>query len=201
MTKQTKKSQAAPLIALLLAWMIPGAGHIYLGRTWRGVIIFLTIGVTFWAGVAIGGEMTVDKRAERWWFVAEICAGSHGLVGWHRSEKVYSDIDKALAADKGFQEQRQLIARRFRGRDRVAKAQLAELYGEYAARELKSRKLALVMPTETIARAYAGVAGLLNLMCVFDAVVLAIMGVFGETPPDRRKDESHAKSKGEGKKQ
>ena len=40
--------------------------------------------------------------------------------------------------------------------------------------------LSLSYPSDTVARAYAGVAGMLNLMCIFDAVMLATMGSAGE---------------------
>mgnify|MGYP000853354412 CR=1 FL=1 len=33
---------------------------------------------------------------------------------------------------------------------------------------------------DNVARAYAGIAGLLNLLCIFDATILALMGRFGE---------------------
>ena len=67
---------------------MPGAGHLYLGRPVRAAIIFLTIGATFWAGVAMGGVMTVDSRNERWWFIAEMFTGFHGLAAWRLEEKV-----------------------------------------------------------------------------------------------------------------
>ncbi len=61
MAVDDKKSVPLPIVAVLLAWLIPGAGHFYLGRRVRGIIIFLVIAVTFWAGIAMGGAMTVDK--------------------------------------------------------------------------------------------------------------------------------------------
>ena len=48
---------------------------------------------------------------------------------------------------------------------------------------LHQEKLSLVSPVDTAARAYCGVAGLLNLMCIFDALILAIMGSTGEPKP------------------
>jgi hypothetical protein len=44
--------------------------------------------------------------------------------------------------------------------------------------------VALVNPADTVARAYSGTAGLLNLLCMFDALMLALMGKVGE--PARR---------------
>ena len=57
MTKDTEKSKPQPFVALLLAWLIPGAGHVYIGRPKRGLIIFVMIALIFWAGVGLGGVM------------------------------------------------------------------------------------------------------------------------------------------------
>jgi TM2 domain-containing membrane protein YozV len=159
------KSSPRALLALLLAWLAPGAGHVYLGRRARGIIIFLTIGATFWIGVAMGGVMTVDSRNEQWWFVADMFAGVHGLVSWQRQEQVWNRLlGEADAAER---------------------AGWGDPAGQQALmdKRLSEAGLALVAPTDTVARAFAGVAGLLNLMCIFDAVLLALMRVGGEAPP------------------
>ena len=54
MTRQ-KQSSSNPMLAVMLACAIPGAGHLYLGRAKRGIIIFLTVTALFWAGVGVGG--------------------------------------------------------------------------------------------------------------------------------------------------
>jgi TM2 domain-containing membrane protein YozV len=163
MAEQKSKSRPLAFVALFLAWLVPGAGHVYLGRTRRGVIIFLVIGATFWSGVAMGGVMTVDYHNERWWFAAQMLTGVNGLVGWRRQQKVYAD----LATDS-----------------RIGQAPNAEPDRTHWAiavdKKLAEKNLALVAPTGTIARAYAGVAGLLNLMCIFDAVMLSLLGTTGE---------------------
>ncbi|HUS90771.1 MAG TPA: DUF6677 family protein [Phycisphaerae bacterium] len=162
MPKQQKTSTPAPLIALVLAYLVPGAGHVYLGRRKRGIIIFVTITALFWSGVAVGGVMTVDSVRERWWFIAEMLTGVHGLVGWHRQRKVYENVLSGQAYDLRRQDDQDLLD--------------AKLHEE---------GVALVAPAETVARAYAGIAGLLNLMCIFDALMLAIMGRTGEPPPPK----------------
>lgn len=160
MTKQGKRSSSLPYVALLLAWLIPGAGHAYLGRLKRGIVVFVTIGALFWAGVGIGGVMTVDYRNERWWFIAQMFAGAHGLAGWYRQRGLPEHLD-------------------IRERD-------SEAERDY---KLTRAGIALVAPAETVARAYSGVAGLLNLMCMFDALMLSVMGVRGEgsAPPRKPK--------------
>jgi hypothetical protein len=166
------KTKAHPFVALILAWLIPGAGHVYLGRRTRGIILFITVSALFWAGMGIGGVMTVDPISEPWWFYAEMGTGVQGVFGWYRSKSVHA---KVLAEP----EVRQFPARSAKWLDAVD-AQLAQ------------RKVALTFPEGTVARAYAGVAGLLNLLCIFDALMLAMLGVQGEDPPavapDKRGD-------------
>jgi len=147
MAEAPKTTRHSAATALVLSWLIPGAGHVYVGLPARGIIIFLTIAATFWAGIAIGGVMTVDPITQRWWFVAEMLTGAHGLVCWYRQHEAV----EALVGS--------------------GKVHLLEL-----DKRLAEANLALVSPTDTVARAYSAVAGLLNLMCIFDAVILALMG-------------------------
>ena len=167
MAKKDNKYRPLPLVAMLLAWLVPGAGHAYIGRLHRGIIIFVVIGATFWAGLAIGGVMTVDYQNERWWFVAEMFAGVHGLVGWHRQQNVYND----LAADYDV------------GLAPPARTEARAQWDIMVDKKLAGQNIALVAPIDTVARAYAGVAGLLNLLCMFDAVMLCLLGRIGEPKP------------------
>lgn len=154
------------ILAAVLAWLVPGAGHAYLGRTKRGLIIFVTIGATFWAGVAMGGVMTSDARYEPWWFSAESLTGIHGLVGWARQAKIYRQVDAEIGPPPS--------ANTPDGRPGRYRMQV-DLF-------LAKRKIDLVYPVGIAALAFAGVAGLLNLLCVFDAATLALLGVHGEPP-------------------
>ena len=188
MAERKKTDQVLPLAALALAWLIPGAGHVYLGRPVRGGIIFLTIAATFWAGMAMGGVMTVDKQTERWWFVADMFAGVHGLVGWRLSERVYHRLSVELEAKRRFQEQKKDLAGQY---SRAPRQALRDLRRQYFQEMLARDGLALAAPTDNVARAYAGVASLLNLLCIFDAVILALMRSAAQPPP-------HAKNKRQG---
>jgi TM2 domain-containing membrane protein YozV len=68
-------------IAGLLAWLFPGLGHFYLGQRARGLVLLVTITITFWAGVAIGGVRgTVDPQERKLWYVAQLCTGGHTLA-------------------------------------------------------------------------------------------------------------------------
>ena len=73
------------LLAAALAWLLPGLGHVYLGQRLRGLILIVVITATFWCGVAVGGvQSTIQPRARKAWFMAQMCTGSHALaaLGW-----------------------------------------------------------------------------------------------------------------------
>ncbi|QGJ71152.1 Hypothetical protein PBC10988_28550 [Planctomycetales bacterium 10988] len=45
-----------PLLAGLLAWLIPGLGHLYQGRTYKGILFLVCILGLFSTGVVMGGN-------------------------------------------------------------------------------------------------------------------------------------------------
>ncbi len=151
-------------IALILAWLIPGAGHFYIGRKARGVILCITIAAIFWAGVAMGGVMSVDSRYESWWFAAQSITGIHGLIGWFRQEQVYKSLPPYVDDERTNTDRQGRPGREQMERDS----------------QLQQKGLVLATPTEGIVRAYTGVAGMLNLLCIFDAVMLCILGLYSE---------------------
>jgi len=209
------------VLAFLLAWIVPGAGHAFVGRPGRGIIIFIVIGATFWGGIATGGVMTVDHQEQKWWFAAEMLTGVHGLVGWQRESKQLQTLRNTIQKDmelgrkdlenkirkqedKHSECEKQIaqIDRNIRdatsaeekntlkkSRDDSVKAkgairealvgyhsELNELRSAHIDKTLAKERLVLVAPMATVARAYAGVAGLLNLMCMFDVIMLALIG-------------------------
>jgi len=169
---KTSHHHLKAILAAGLGWLVPGAGHAIIGRPKRAIIIFITIGATFWAGMAMGGVMTCDLRYERWWAIAEMLTGVHGLVAWRRQANVYQAVDAELGSPQPGDIQARPTDRRM----------AADVY-------LARRGVALVYPVAAAARAYAGVAGLLNLLCMFDAGALVLMGVSGEPRSnERRKD-------------
>jgi len=45
------------LLAGFLGWVVPGLGHIYLGKYFRGLIFLVAIGLMSWLGLAMGGKI------------------------------------------------------------------------------------------------------------------------------------------------
>ena len=76
-------------LAGLLAWLVPGLGHIFVGARKRGLIILVTITATFWTGVAIGGAgATVYPQRRKLWFMAQLLTGSHSMVAYALHNRV-----------------------------------------------------------------------------------------------------------------
>src|SRR5687767_2824999 len=72
--------------AILLAWLIPGAGHLILGKIGRGLLFLLVLAGTFALGLALHGRLFWPSVADPpstfhfdlitvLWFLAQIGAG------------------------------------------------------------------------------------------------------------------------------
>jgi hypothetical protein len=59
---ETRPGAAVP--ACLLAWLVPGAGHFYLGRRGRGLLFLGAIGALFVLGVAMEARLQVTLGFE-----------------------------------------------------------------------------------------------------------------------------------------
>ncbi len=178
--KTTKANPAIFLPAGLLAWLVPGAGHWYLGRPVRAVILFATIQGMFWSGVAIGGTFTVNPQQEKWWWRAQMCTGVSGIFSHIRQGRACQDYHRKANLD--------LKSRRLN----PTLDQHKDYFLPSLQKVLAEDNMALVPPASDLAYVFTGVAGLLNLMCVFDAVMLALMGKFGEPETDQAKKERAA---------
>lgn len=46
-----------PYLAMILAWLVPGLGHVYLKRTGRGLVFLLITLVCLWVGCELQGNL------------------------------------------------------------------------------------------------------------------------------------------------
>jgi uncharacterized protein DUF6677 len=46
-----------PYLAMALAWLVPGLGHVYLKRQVRGLVFFLLVAVCLWVGCTLQGNL------------------------------------------------------------------------------------------------------------------------------------------------
>src|SRR5262245_16384839 len=86
-------------LAGVLAWLVPGLGHLFLGFRTRGLVFLTVVAATFWSGIAIGGvRYTVDPNEKTAWFSAQICAGGHTLVATMLTRLEKKDQPYAVAS-------------------------------------------------------------------------------------------------------
>jgi hypothetical protein len=87
-----------PRLAAFLAWLVPGLGHIYQGRTGKGVLFFVCIIGTFFYGWHIGGQRVVYASSanmfsmqflrDRWQYVCQVGAGLPALPALVQRQRI-----------------------------------------------------------------------------------------------------------------
>ena len=117
-------------LAAILAWLVPGAGHFYLGLRKRAVLLFIAIELTFFIGLYIGTVRIVDPSQSMFWFLAQILTGLNTIIAY------------------------------------LFSTTLPDLYPD-------SPVTVIYDWTYYMAVLYTGVAGLLNLLAVFDTIIRA----------------------------
>ncbi|MBA3483088.1 MAG: hypothetical protein H0T51_14875 [Pirellulales bacterium] len=73
-----------PWLAALLAWMLPGMGHMYQGRTGKGLLFFICVMGTFLFGLTIGKGKVVYASSPgvepwRWQYYCQLGVGVPAL--------------------------------------------------------------------------------------------------------------------------
>ena len=53
-----------PALALLAGWLIPGAGHLLLGKWIRGLLLFISLVCMFAIGIALSGKVYVPTTGD-----------------------------------------------------------------------------------------------------------------------------------------
>ncbi len=107
-------------VIAIVAWLVPGLGHWFLGHRGRAVVIFLSICATFLLGLFLGGLEMIEPQRSIMWFLGYMLAGIPGIISY---------LLQNPQIHPGFG----------RGFD--------------------------------IGQVYAGVAGLLNLLCILDVLM------------------------------
>jgi hypothetical protein len=80
MTRSDQISSQFNALAMVLAWVLPGLGHISLGDRRRGLLIMAGTLFLFFGGMLIGGLDVVDRRNDRLWFLAQAGCGPVAFV-------------------------------------------------------------------------------------------------------------------------
>ena len=194
MTESITKRNKNWFLAGILAWIIPGLGHIYVNRKARGMIIFVTLTITFWFGVALGGTMTADRIYQPMWTYSQTLTGVYGAATYYRQHDVYKKLSRnkelveAVRNDPGSYPRTELIDNDNAVRILPSRGGRPDALQMKIDSILSKQGIAVAYPTATVARAFAGIAGLLNLLCIFDVIMLCLMNAPGDNEKDQSKE-------------
>ena len=56
----------------LAAWCVPGAGYYLLKESKRGILVCVTVVLTFLIGLSVGSIGVIDKIGAKPWYVAQV---------------------------------------------------------------------------------------------------------------------------------
>ncbi len=84
--------------AALLAWILPGLGHIAMGQRRRGLMMMFGILFLFACGILIGGLDVVDMKRDRLWFLAQACNGPLAFLIDFLNQSLLKTADSATQA-------------------------------------------------------------------------------------------------------
>ncbi|UUO06651.1 hypothetical protein M4951_25320 [Blastopirellula sp. J2-11] len=137
-----------PELAFLLAWLLPGAGHIYQGRVGKGILFMVCILFTFFVGLSMGGGRVVyarwDMSEKRLPYLCQIGVGLPAAPALYQAYRVKNREPALLLFGVP------LMA------PPINDHELGQLHREYGFR--------FEMGT-----LYTMIAGLLNVLVIFDA--------------------------------
>jgi len=179
----------------LLAWLIPGAGHFLLKKKKHALVIFATIVLTFCAGLYVGSLGVINWDRAKPWYVAQIMnspiviiLGDH-VAGWllfSIGSEFQSDLDNGIVSERLQQAFKNNKAPLSQDATVLTEQQRGYIYKwlitgnkcSYSVRR-ENGKLNVYTaypvygrPNE-IGQIYTSIAGLLNLLCIVNAVYLA----------------------------
>ncbi len=82
----TRQSTGSPVsLALLLGWVIPGAGHLVTRHWVRALLLFLAITSMWWLGIAMNGRLYLPDGGDPLsllGFVGDLGSGLFYLIGY-----------------------------------------------------------------------------------------------------------------------
>ena len=172
-----------PSLAALLAWLWPGAGHIYQGRHGKAILFMVCILGTFFFGLTIGGGRVVyasfKKEDRRLPYLCQVGVGLPALPALVQTIRMHV-LEKEAALFNGFMAPPQ----DFRPNERD---ELASWHAQYNFKF-------------ELGTLFTMVAGLLNVLAIYDAGCGPVIVVPGretdKPPPDKMRQKKDRMRKG-----
>ncbi|MBI4169952.1 MAG: hypothetical protein HY510_08450 [Acidobacteria bacterium] len=140
-------SAARSLVSCLLAWFLPGLGHVYLGRKGRGAVFCVVVLATFGLGIASDGAASLVDRGQALTYLATFDNVATGPIELLSRQRTYGRIVYLLPREENHPERVELTGRL---RDRVRSV------------------------TYEYGNAFLLTAGLMNILLILDTFDIAV---------------------------
>jgi hypothetical protein len=161
-------------LALVLAWACPGLGHFILGERVRGIVFAVFIHGLFALGLLFAGIRAINPPDQAIWTYTQFLTGWPMLIAnrlEHDSRHlIKEELPDKYKLERGNREAE--LGRQFTNDERMAFAK------DFIAR---NPLFAHHPKVQDIGAVYCGIAGMLNLLVMFD-VLLRITGSVREDP-------------------
>lgn len=98
-------------LACVIAWLVPGGGHFFLGKKAKGAIFLSIVLITFSVGIMLQGRVYLANREQPLSYLAtfaNVALGPLDLVG---RQATYSRIIYALPSEQDADAYRDVLAR------------------------------------------------------------------------------------------
>lgn len=74
-------TSAFPLpVLMVLAWLVPGVGHMLLGRRSRAAVFFVVVVIAFLLGITLDGELILPHAGDPLSYLAAIASVGNGVL-------------------------------------------------------------------------------------------------------------------------
>jgi hypothetical protein len=140
------RPRVSPFAPCILAWLVPGLGHAWLGRRGRAAAFFLVVLATFVLGIASGGASTVIDRQQPLSYLAIVDNLAMGPFDFVARRLTLGELVYRLPDPEADPRRQEIMAR---VRDRVR------------------------IPTYEYGSTFLLTAGLMNILLILDAFDIA----------------------------
>ncbi len=171
-----------PLLAAVLAWLVPGLGHLYQGRLFKGRLFLVTILGTFLLGWWIGGGRVVyhewQAGEKRLAFIGQAGIGMAAIPAFIQSRLLNGPALQPLACSRWFAppvRTKQFVSAAYAARMVATEPAIVadDFFDRLPLKQFRGDELAIwqyqLGRAFDIGTLYTMLAGMLNILVVFDA--------------------------------
>lgn len=156
-----------PWIGGLLAWLVPGLGHLYQGRTAKGLLFFVCVLGTFLYGFSLGKGKVVyastPGQAFRWQYYCQLGVGLPAMPALLQRRRVMQNQQPLWQSER--------FSHGFMAPPSNRPVRSKDYSGRFSTQPNEQAKwIVETYPNSELGTMYTVVAGLLNLLVICDAV-------------------------------